>query len=184
MRAYLKLERQPLPHYRSEGLWRTVRRSAQAHGYRSALLFGLARWKDHVLAQWALRCPWNRLRIRLQRWRGVTIGTNVHIGPGCTLDYAYPYFISIGDGASLAGNNYVLAHSTPMECHAGCVESFVAPTVIGRNAWVGVNATILPGITIGEGAIVAAGAVVTHDVAPWTLAAGVPAREVKRLKTE
>ena len=109
------------------------------------------------------------------------IGTNVHIGPSCTLDYPYPYFVIIEDGASLAGNNYVLAHSTPMEYHSKCVESFVAPTIIGKNAWVGVKATILPGVTIGEGAIVAAGAVVTTDVPPHTLAAGVPAKIIKTI---
>ena len=181
MKAYLELKRQPLPHYVNEGLWRTVRRSARVHGYRSALWFGIVRWKDHVLAQWALRSSWNRQRVRLQRWRGVRIGEHVHIGPNCTIDYPYPYFVSIGDGASLAGNDYVLAHSTPMEYHSRCMESFVAPTTIGRNAWVGVNVTILPGVTIGEGAIVAAGAVVTSDVPPHTLVAGVPARIVKQL---
>lgn len=181
MKAYLELKRQPLPYYRREGLWNTIRTSAKVHGYRSVLWFAIIRWKDHAFNQWAFRCPWNGLRIRLQRWRGVQIGKHVHIGPGCTLDYPYPYFVRIEDGASLAGGNYVLAHSTPMEYHAQCVESFVAPTVIGRNAWVGVNVTILPGVTIGEGAIVAAGAVVTHDVAPNTLVAGVPARFVKQL---
>lgn len=182
MKPYLDLKRQPLPHYQNHGLWQTMRLSAQQHGYHSALWFGIVRWKDHVLNQWAKRCPWNRLRIRLQRWRGVQIGKHVHIGPDCIIDYAYPCFVRIEDGASLAGADYVLAHSTPMECHVQNVESFVAPTVIGRNAWIGVNVTILPGVQIGEGAIVAAGAVVTHDVPDWTLVAGVPAKPIKTLK--
>lgn len=181
MKAYLELKRQPLPYYHREGLLKTLRVSARVHGYRSALWFGIIRWKDHILNQWAMRCPWNGLRIKMQRWRGVHIGQQVHIGPDCILDYPYPYFIHIGDSASLAGNDYVLAHSTPMEYHKNCVKSFVAPTTIGRNAWIGVNVTILPGITIGDGAIVAAGAVVTHDVPPHTLAAGVPAKIVKKL---
>ena len=181
MKAYLETKKQPLPHYKREGLWRTVHNSARAHGYRSALWFGIIRWKDHILNQWASRCPWNGLRIKLQRWRGVNIGNKVHIGPGCTIDYPYPYFVTIEEGASLAGNDYLLAHSTPMEYHRSCVDSFVAPIVVGRNAWVGVNVTILPGVTIGEGAIVAAGAVVTKDVPPNTLAGGVPAKVIKQL---
>lgn len=181
MKAYLEMKRHELPYYRRTGLCDTVRQSARLHGYRSTLWFGIVRWKDHVFNQWAMRCPWNGLRIRLQRWRGVQIGKQVHIGPGCTLDYPYPNFVIIEDGASLAGNDYVLAHSTPMECHSKCVDSFVAPTVIGRNVWVGVNVTILPGVKIGEEAIVAAGAVVTRDVPPRTLVGGVPARIIKEL---
>lgn len=181
MKPYLEFKRQPIPYYQNHGLWKTIKFSAKAHGYNNPVWFGIVRLKDHILAQMALHCPWNRFRIKLQRWRGVKIGKHVHIGPGCTLDYPYPNFILIEDGASLAGNNYVLAHSTPMEYHHKCVESFVAPTIIHRNAWVGVNVTILPGVEIGEGAIIGAGAVVTHNVPPHTLATGVPARIVKQL---
>jgi acetyltransferase-like isoleucine patch superfamily enzyme len=58
----------------------------------------------------------------------------------------------------------------------------VAPVVLRRRAWVGFNASILKGVTIGEGAIVAAGAVVTKDVAPYCVVAGNPARVVKQLE--
>ncbi|MBC8076121.1 MAG: hypothetical protein H7Y32_08620 [Chloroflexales bacterium] len=57
-----------------------------------------------------------------------------------------------------------------------------APVVIGRNVWVGAKATILQGVTIGDGAVVAAGAVVTRDVAAYTLVAGVPARPIRALE--
>ena len=50
------------------------------------------------------------------------------------------------------------------------------PTLVQRGASIGSNATILCGVTIGEGAIVGAGSVVTHDVLPWTIVAGNPAR--------
>ena len=55
------------------------------------------------------------------------------------------------------------------------------PVTINDGAWICIGATILPGVTIGENAVVAAGAVVTKDVAPDTVVAGVPARFVKRL---
>jgi maltose O-acetyltransferase len=58
-----------------------------------------------------------------------------------------------------------------------------APIAIGNGAWLASRTTILPGVTIGEGAVVAAGAVVTRDVAPNTLVAGVPARVVRSLAT-
>jgi acetyltransferase-like isoleucine patch superfamily enzyme len=55
------------------------------------------------------------------------------------------------------------------------------PIVIKRNAWIGAGATILPGVTVGENAIVAAGSMVTKDVPSNTLVAGVPAKKVKRI---
>ena len=53
--------------------------------------------------------------------------------------------------------------------------------VIGNNVWIGANATVLPGVTIGDNAIVAAGAVVTKDVAPNSIVGGVPAKFIKSI---
>jgi maltose O-acetyltransferase len=55
---------------------------------------------------------------------------------------------------------------------------------IGDDVWIGGHATILPGVTIGDGAVVAAGAVVTKDVPPYTVVAGVPARVVKKIEDD
>ena len=57
----------------------------------------------------------------------------------------------------------------------------IAPVVIADKAWIGFNATILKGVTVGEGAVIAAGALVTKPVPPWTVAAGNPARVVREL---
>ena len=54
------------------------------------------------------------------------------------------------------------------------------PIVIEDYVWIATGAMILPGVTVGEGAVVAAGSVVTKDVPPWTVVAGNPAREVKK----
>lgn len=58
------------------------------------------------------------------------------------------------------------------------------PTLIGQGASIGSNATILCGVTVGEHAIVGAGSVVTHNVPPWSIVAGNPARVIRKLETE
>jgi acetyltransferase-like isoleucine patch superfamily enzyme len=55
------------------------------------------------------------------------------------------------------------------------------PIRIGRNAWIGFDACLLPGVTIGEGAIIGARSVIVEDVPPYTIVVGNPARIVKRL---
>ena len=58
---------------------------------------------------------------------------------------------------------------------------FCKPVHIGKKAWIGAGATILPGVTVGENAVVAAGAVVTKDVAPNTIVGGNPAKFIKNI---
>lgn len=55
------------------------------------------------------------------------------------------------------------------------------PIYIGKNVWIGAHATILPGVKVGDGAIIAAGAVVTKDVTANTIVGGVPAKEIKKI---
>jgi acetyltransferase-like isoleucine patch superfamily enzyme len=55
------------------------------------------------------------------------------------------------------------------------------PVLIGDDVFLGAKCSVMPGVTIGDGAVVGTGAVVTHDVAPFTVVAGVPAREIKKL---
>lgn len=123
--------------------------------------------------------PFNGVRVKLQRMRGAMIARDVHIGPMVTIDDVYPYFVSIGRGSSIAGNNFILTHTKPLEYHSDVSEAFVAPVVIGKNVWVAINVTILPGVTIGEGSIIASGSVVTKSIPPLVFAAGIPA-EVKK----
>ncbi len=59
-----------------------------------------------------------------------------------------------------------------------------APIVVGKNVWIGANATVLPGVTIGDGSIIAAGAVVTKDVPTNVIVGGVPAKIIKNIETD
>lgn len=113
--------------------------------------------------------------------KNITVGKGVFINAGCK--FQDQGGITLKDGA-LIGHNVVIAtlnHSFDPEDRG---TTHPAPVTIGRNSWVGANATILPGVTVGDGAIVAAGAVVTKDVPANTIVGGVPARIIKRIEIQ
>lgn len=125
-----------------------------------------------------------KMRCRLERWRGVNIGAHVFMGGGSVLDRVRPDLITIEDYVSLAGGIYILTHSnptTPLREILGPGSNKVAPVHIKRGAWVAVNVVILPGVTIGENAIVSAGSVVTKDIPAYTIAAGAPAKVIREI---
>jgi len=124
------------------------------------------------------------LRCRIERLRGAKIGKNVFISGGNILDRVRPDLITIEDYVSLAGGVYILTHSnptTPLREILGESSHKIAPVVIKKGAWIGVNCVIMPGVTIGENAIVAAGSVVTKDVPSYTVVGGVVAKEIKKI---
>lgn len=86
--------------------------------------------------------------------------------------------VTIGDGCQI-GHNVVFATLNHELTPERRKTTRPAPIVLGKNVWVGSNATILQGVTIGDNAVVAAGAVVTKDVAPNTVVGGVPAKLMK-----
>lgn len=110
------------------------------------------------------------------RFHNVSIGRNVIVMPGCLMMSAG--CITIEDGAMIAANvqlisnNHDLYERQVITCR---------PVHIGKNAWIGAGATILPGVTIGDNAVVGAASVVTRDVAPDTIVAGNPARVIKHI---
>lgn len=127
----------------------------------------------------------SRFRACIERARGVKVGKHVFLGGGCVLDRAKPHLITIDDYVSLAGNVMILTHSNPTEPIReilGDSGTKIAPVHIKRGAWVSTCCVILPGVTIGENAIVAAGAVVTKDVAAETIVGGVPAKFIKNVR--
>ncbi len=182
MKSFLKVEKQPLPYHVERGFFHALSHTTTEHGYSgpfAQVSFLAARMKDHWLQVISRIMPFNGVRVKLQRMRGVMIARDVHIGPMVTIDDVYPYFVSIGRGSSIAGNNYILTHTKPLVYHSEVSEAFVAPVTIGKNVWVAINVTILPGVTIGDGSIIASGSVVTKSIPPLVFAAGTPA-EVKK----
>jgi serine acetyltransferase len=143
---------------------------------------------------WVGRLPARALRHLCYRWMGLRLGAGAVVHRGLELREARA--VQIGEG-TVIGFDVILdgRRGITIGRHVN-VSSEVAiwtlqhdhrdpsfgavgaPVTVGDRAWLSFRATILPGVSVGEGAVVAAGAVVTRDVAPYAIVAGVPARVV------
>jgi len=133
---------------------------------------------------WARRSVAPGLRIWLYRRMGVAIGQHVFIGLDTWLDCQFPELITIEDDVTISFRVTVVVHDDARRMdriEAGAGDGTVAPVVLRRGCYLGAGSMILPGVTVGERAVVASGAVVTRDVAPETVVAGVPARFLRRV---
>lgn len=120
---------------------------------------------------------------RVQPPLQVNLGANVKIGNNVSIMYNLLCMsaggITIEDNVLIAANCSLISNN-----HDFKIREILTckPVLIKKNAWIGAGSTILPGVTVGENAIVAAGSVVTKDVAPNTLVAGVPAKFIKNIE--
>jgi acetyltransferase-like isoleucine patch superfamily enzyme len=122
---------------------------------------------------------WFRDNVTIWFPEGVSIGSGSMIGENCFLD---------GFSGLTIGRNVLVAHNASLiaEDHGFASRRIPirqqpktrGPVVVGDDVWIGCGARVLKGVTIGTGAIVAAGAVVTHDVPPYAIVGGVPARVI------
>lgn len=112
-------------------------------------------------------------------------GRNIRVGKGVFINHSCEFMdrggITIGDGALIGPkvNLITISHpEDPEQRHS----TWTAPITIGNNVWIGVAATILPGVTIGDNTIVAANAVVTRSMPANAMVAGMPARVVRPIR--
>ena len=113
--------------------------------------------------------------------KNISFGKNVFINSNC--HFQDQGGITIGDGV-LIGHNVVLATATHDLAPSKSRKLHYKPIVIGDNAWIGSNSVILQGVTIGEWAVVAAGAVVIKDVEPYTVVGGIPAKFIRKVEDD
>lgn len=113
--------------------------------------------------------------------KNTTFGKNVFVNSGC--HFQDQGGIEIGDD-TLIGHNVVLATINHDLKPRNKRKNNYAPIKIGKYVWIGSNSTILQGVTIGDWAVVAAGAVVTKDVPPMSIVGGVPAKVIRYLTEE
>ena len=111
----------------------------------------------------------------------VTIGDYTRIGIHCTVigPVCIGHHVNLAQGITVTALNHNFADTNRRIDEQGISTK---PVVIGDDVWIGANAVILPGVTIGRHVVVAAGAVVTKDVPDYCVVAGIPAKVVKKLE--
>lgn len=112
---------------------------------------------------------------------GISIGSGSGLGVNCSVHGP----LKIGDNVMMGPNVTILTHTHNIErtdIPMGQQGMRVAEVVIGNDVWIGMRVIIMPGIKIGDGAVIGAGAVVTKDVPAFTVVGGVPAKIIKYRK--
>lgn len=118
----------------------------------------------------------------LEGARGIEIGRYVHVVTLCHLQGGGT--LKIGDYVSISSGSKIYSDTVyyTKRCSSAVPleqqEVVAAPVVVGKDAFLGLNCTVLPGVTIGEGAFVGANSLVNRDIPPWSIAVGSPARVI------
>jgi acetyltransferase-like isoleucine patch superfamily enzyme len=138
----------------------------------------LAGARRRLLALAALYGPGaETTRVRLHRARGVKIGTDCFIGTDVILETAFPHLIEIGNRVDIGMRATVIAHQ-----QGEIADEDVASVRIENDVFIGPGSMLLPHVTVGSGAVVTAGSVVTTSVPPLTMVRGNPAVPVATCK--
>lgn len=126
---------------------------------------------------------------RVIYYPGIWIFTGQNLIIGDDVDFAHGVLVTtgggvtigdrtlIGYGAKILSSNHRIPPVPQRIFNSGHVD---APVRIGPDVWIGANSTILPGVSVGEGAVVAAGSVVTKNVPAWSIVGGVPAKVIRQ----
>jgi acetyltransferase-like isoleucine patch superfamily enzyme len=138
-------------------------------------------WRNWLLGNLVRIAPRGVINV-LHRLRGVTMGRDCYIDPAAIIETAYPENVTLGDDVRVTAGAIIMTHIKGPHYlrDRGFVPVVLQPVVLHDHCFIGVNAVILPGVTVGRASVVASGAVVTADVPPLTMVAGNPAKVVKR----
>lgn len=142
------------------------------------------------IMDWPILQSFNPRKLRpwLLRRIGCHIGKDVFIGDYVRVDCGHADMITIEDHVSVASGSRLLCHQRDFSNY--CIGDdyldlgyIIKPIVLKRGCLIGMESFVMPGVTVGEGAIVGAGSLVTKDIPAWTVAAGRPAKVIKQIKT-
>lgn len=164
--------------YGDVSLWRVIKQF-----FKNIRLKSLEKMLDRaILEPLAPR----KLRPILIRKMGCHVGKNTFFGDYVRMDTSYADMIYIGDYTHVTSGCRLLCHQRDLTGY--CVGDNAASLGyktgeihIGKGVMVGMETIIMPGVTIGDGAIIGAGSIVTRNIPAWTIATGRPARVVKQI---
>lgn len=138
---------------------------------------------------WAILEPLNPRKIRpaIMRKLGAKVGKDVFIGDYVHVDLNHSDLITIEDGVHIAGDVRLLCHKKDLSSYGpgkiyGMQPYKFGKIILCKNCAIGTGCLVMPGVSVGEGAIVGAGSLVTKDIPAWSLALGSPAKVVKVFK--
>lgn len=172
------------------------------HNVASRKLMGQIPLESEFKGMRALRSVSNRLlhsiarslpmfpawRVTIHRMRGVKIGYGVFIGSDVFIDNTYPESITIEDSVTIISRTFIIGHSfNPIHLENVLKRNTASPkpgVVFKKGCYVGAQCVIMPGVTIGECAIIGAGSVVTETIPDYSVAVGVPARVVRNFSKQ
>lgn len=149
----------PLGATNAQGNRSLKNRESLFNAIRSRLLQSLAMWAPGG----------GSLRVSLHRGRGVIIGDNAWIGAQVMIETAHPSLVRIGNRVVIGVRSTIVAHFQELQ-----------GVEIMDDVYIGTGALLLPGVRVGEGAVISAGSVVTTSVPPFTVVQGNPAQPVAR----
>lgn len=128
--------------------------------------------KNYLMITFCRLMPDNRFRYMIYRKLGMKVGRNVNM-LGVKVDIFFPELIEIGDNTVIGQDSMLITHEFLRDhWRRGKIK-------IGKNVMIGTLCLILPGVRIGDGAVVAAYSLVNKDVRPNSFVGGVPAKEIK-----
>lgn len=143
------------------------------------------KYKRKILMTFFLHFPYRSVRRWALKACGFELGEQVYIGDNLTVTVGFAdksMKLIIQDRVSIAPNVTLIIASHPNESRLKPILSFPKRSiVIGHDSWLGANCIVMPGVSIGECCIVGAGSVVTHDIPPYSIVVGNPARVIKTI---
>jgi len=166
---------------KKKGFLNNAREAAKSRGHSVFWLACNYLFRNYLLSLMVRVAPRGIILV-LHRLRGVKMGKNCYIDPTAVIETAYPENIIIGNDVFITAHTVIMTHIKGPHYlrDAGLVPQVLKKVVLEDHCFIGVNAVIMPGVTVGKASVVASGAVVVTNVPPHVMVAGNPAMVVKK----